>query len=77
MLKITNKPVILCYHRIIKQKLDLQIIFIKNLAPVKQFKTVVVESIYANPQFGIALIMNDCYYEDFINDTQILEKLTL
>ncbi len=76
-LKITNKPVVLCYHRITKQKFDAQVIFFKKLAPVKSFKALADDSINAKPTFAIALTMDDCYYEDFVNATQILEKHNL
>lgn len=74
VLKITNKPVVLCYHRITKQKFDAQVSFLKKLAPVQSFKTLVDNSINTKPKFGIALTMDDCYYEDFVNATQVLEK---
>ena len=77
ILKITNKPVVLCYHRITKQKFDTQVTFFKKLAPVQSFKTIADNSINAKPTFGIVLTMDDCYYEDFINATQILEKHNL
>lgn len=74
VLKITNKPVLLCYHRIGKPKFDAQVTFFKKLAPVKPFKNLVDTSINGKPKFAIALTMDDCYYEDFINATQVLEK---
>lgn len=74
VLKITNKPVVLCYHRISKPKFDAQVTFFKKLAPVKPFKNLVDSSVNTKPKFAIALTMDDCYYEDFINATQVLEK---
>jgi peptidoglycan/xylan/chitin deacetylase (PgdA/CDA1 family) len=74
VLKITNKPVVLCYHRISKTKFDAQVTFFKKIASVKSFKNLVHASSNATPKFAIALTMDDCYYEDFINATQVLEK---
>lgn len=76
-LKITNKPVVLCYHRITKQKLDIQVAFFKKLGEIKPFKDLVGNSINAKPKFSMALTMDDCYYQDFTNATQVLEKHNL
>jgi peptidoglycan/xylan/chitin deacetylase (PgdA/CDA1 family) len=73
-LKITNKPVVLCYHRITKQKLDTQITFFKKLGEIKPFKDLVSNSINAKPKFSMALTMDDCYYQDFVNATEVLGK---
>ncbi len=74
VLKITNKPVILCYHRITKQKLDVQISFVKKLGIIEPLKDLVDNSINGKPKFSIALTMDDCYYQDFTNATEVLEK---
>lgn len=68
---------VLCYHRITKQKFDEQVTFFKKLAPVQHFKVLAENSINSKPKFGIALTMDDCYYEDFINATQVLDKHNL
>ena len=74
ILKITNKPVVLCYHRITAKRFDAQVSFFKKLGAVKPFKNVVDNSIKAKPSFSIALTMDDCYYQDFTNATQVLEQ---
>lgn len=74
VLKITNKPVVLCYHRITKQKFDAQVSFLKKLGVIKPFKKLVNDSIKAKPSFSIALTMDDCYSQEFNNAYDVCQK---
>lgn len=74
ILKITNKPIILCYHRITKNRLEEQVSLLKKLTKIEGLK-VLLDRVYSGKKgFSIAITMDDCYEKDFLNAVEVFSE---